>query len=221
MSGIGLKEEFYRGDIFSKDDVSTMSPDKSDYWVTNPYLYFSLDNLDHYYFPTKGVNLYTEFSLNSDLRRGAVISPTMLIRMKNVIPMGHKTVLLADLYSRMLFNKDYPLAKVTMVGGESYSQYFNHHLPFIGLPPVMLADRYVFIGLLGVRYSLSENRYLSLVINELLQSNEAIRDVNFSSVFGGGVKYSIKTVVGPLDIGVGYSDLYKKPTFSANLGFWF
>ena len=69
----------------------------------------------------------------------------------------------------------------------------------------MLADRYVFIGLLGVRYSLSENRYLSLVINELLQSNEAIRDVNFSSVFGGGVKYSIKTVVRPLDIGVGYS----------------
>ena len=50
--GLGLKEEFYRGDIFSKDDYSTMSPDKSDYWVTNPYLYFSLDNLDHYYFPS-------------------------------------------------------------------------------------------------------------------------------------------------------------------------
>ncbi len=219
--GLGLKEEFYRGDIFSKESYLSESPEKANYWVTNPYAYFSLDNLDNFYFPTKGTNLYTEFSIDTDLKKGGTISPTLLFRMNNVIPIERKTVLLADIYSRMLFCKDFPMAKVTLVGGEGYSQYFKHHLPFIGLPPVMFADRYVLIGSLGVRRRLSENRYLSLVLNEMLQSNEAIRNVNLHSVFGGGVKYSIKTVVGPLDVGVGYSDLYQKPTFSANLGFWF
>lgn len=219
--GLGLKEEFYRGDIFSKESYLSESPEKANYWVTNPYAYFSLDNLDNFYFPTKGTHLYTEFSFDTNLKKGGTISPTLLFRMNNVIPIERKTVLLADMYSRMLFSKDFPMAKVTLVGGEGYSQYFKHHLPFIGLPPVMFADRYVFIGSLGVRRRLSENRYLSLVLNEMLQSNEAIRDINFNSVFGGGIKYSIKTVVGPLDVGVGYSDLYQKPTFSANLGFWF
>jgi len=219
--GIGLKEELSRGDIFSKNDYQDLSPDKSNYWVTNPYIYFSLDNLDHFYFPTKGTNLYTEFSFNTDLKYVDRITPTLLVRMNNVIPVGSKTVLQTGFYSRMLFNKDYPLAKMTLVGGESYSQYFNHHLPFIGLPPVTFADRYAFIGSLGARYRLSENRYVSVVLNELLQSDEAIRKFNLRSVFGGGVKYSIKTVVGPLDIGAGLSDQYKRPTFSANLGFWF
>ncbi len=219
-AGLGLKEELYSGDIFSNENY-VVTTQNSNFWVTNPYLYFSMDNRDNFYFPTKGTNLYTEFSLNSDLKNIESISPTLLIRMNNIIPIGCKTALLADFYSRMLFNKDYPMAKATLVGGESYSQYFIHHFPFVGLPPVTFADRYVFIGLLGARYRLSENRYLSLVLNEMLQTNEAVKNLNFQSVFGGGIKYSIKTVVGPLDIGVGCSNLYKKPTFSANLGFWF
>ena len=220
-AGVGVREEFFKGDIFSKNDYQVLSPDKSTFWVTNPYVWFSLDNLDNYYFPTKGTNLYTEFSLNTDLHTLEKMTPTLLIRMNNTIPVSNKVALQTAFYSRMLFNKDYPLAKITMVGGESYSQYFNHHLPFIGLPPVMLADRYAYIGSLGARYHLSENRYVSVLLNELLQTDDAIRNLNFRSVFGGGVKYSIKTAVGPLDIGVGLSDLYQRPTFSANLGFWF
>lgn len=219
--GLGLKEEFFRGDIFSKDDYQGLSPDKSNYWVTNPYIYISLDNLDNFYFPTKGTNLYAEFSINTDLKYLEKITPTLLVRMNNVIKLRPKLALQTAVYSRMLFNRDYPLAKLTMVGGESYSQYFNHHLPFIGLPPVMLADRYTFIGSLGARYRLSQNKYISLVFNELLQTNEAIRELDLRAVFGGGVKYSIKTAVGPLDIGVGLSDVYQRPSFSVNLGFWF
>lgn len=43
----------------------------------------------------------------------------------------------------------------------------------------------------------------------------------YQSVWGSGLTYSYKSAFGPIEITAGYSDRYKKPILSANIGFWF
>lgn len=219
--GLGIQEEFYLGDIFRKNDDYPIADGKTNNFLTNAYSYLSFDNMDEYYFPTKGTNMYAEFSLLADFGKTNKISPVALFKMRNVIPMAQKTALLLDIYWRALYREDTPQPKLTLVGGEPYSQYFNYHLPFVGLSAVNIAERFAYIGLIGVRFQVASSQYVSLLFNGLRQgSNELIWE-DASMVYGGGIKYSLKTLLGPLDMTLGYSGSTDKPTFSANFGYWF
>ena len=44
---------------------------------------------------------------------------------------------------------------------------------------------------------------------------------NASVIYGGGIRYSIKTFLGPLDMTLGYANSSDKLNFSANFGYWF
>ena len=217
--GMGIQEEYYHGDIFRKDN-SLGTAGKTDFFLTNAYSYLSFDSMDDFYFPTKGTNLYAEFSLIADFKNTSEVSPVALLKMKNVIPLARKTSLLFDLYGRALFNSDFPVTRNTLVGGESYSQYFNYHLPFVGLPAVSISERFTYISLIGLRMNIA-TQYLSVLLNGMWQDT----DINFhdgiKSTYGGGIRYSLKTILGPLDVTMGYSGSTDKPTFSANFGYWF
>jgi NTE family protein len=219
--GLGIQEEYFNGDVFSKKPNDAVLMSKTDRLVTNVYTYFSFDNMDHFYFPKKGTRLDAEFSLNTDFSDGNTICPVLLFKMNNVIPVQPRMSLLFDLYSRSLFNSEYPLIKTTMVGGEPYSQYFNYHLPFVGLPPVTVADRFVSIALIGFRVQVNKNQYISLLYNRMAQGNDFDHPDKFNTIGGGGIKYSVNTVIGPIDLGIGYSEYHENPTFSANFGYWF
>ena len=222
-AGVSITEEYFNGDVFSKsNNSSAVAINKTNHFNTNVYTYFSLDNMDNFYFPTKGTNLYAEFSFDTDLKNLKKLSPAILFKMKNVISVGNKTALLLNLYGRALLRSDYPSIKTTFIGGDSYSQYFSYHLPFIGLPPVTLADRYAIIGLIGTRIQLAKSQYISFLINGLRQENEFDSWWNrLEMTMGGGIKYSVKSIVGPIDVGLGYSKMNGEVTFSANLGYWF
>ena len=219
--GLGIQEEYYSGDVFSKKPNDAVLMSKTDRLVTNGYIYFSFDNMDHFYFPMKGMRLDAEFSLNTDFSDGSTLCPVLLFKMNNVIPFQPDMALIFDFYSRSLFNSEYPLIKTTMVGGEPYSQYFNYHLPFVGLPPVTVADRFVNIALVGIRLQVNKNHYVSLLYNMMAQGNDFDHPDNFNTIGGGGLKYSVNTTIGPIDLGIGYSKYHKTPTFSANFGYWF
>ncbi|MFA5328884.1 MAG: patatin-like phospholipase family protein [Prolixibacteraceae bacterium] len=219
--GLGLQEEYYRGDIFSKNNTSLIVSNRIDQFLTNAYSFLSFDNMDDYYFPSKGTNLYAEFSMISELKNSSKISPVLLFKIRNVIPLSQKTALLLDLYRRDLFNSDYPPMKTTMIGGEPYSQYFNYHLPFVGLSAVSFVDRFVNIGLIGFRFNFADSQYFSILFNAMTQGNESMGLKNVNTIYGGGIKYSLKTFLGPLDITLGYSGSTDKLSFSANFGYWF
>jgi NTE family protein len=219
--GVGLQEEYYHGDIFSKSNTTPIISNKIDEFLTSAYSYLTFDNWDDYYFPTKGTNFDAEFSMMTKLRNVGKLSPALLLKIRNVWPVSNRTAVLFDVYSRGLLNSDYPLTKATFVGGEPYSQYFNYHLPFVGLPAVYLADRFVNVGLLGARCRFAESQYLSLLFNVMMQSNQTAGLENINLTYGGGIKYALKSLLGPLDVTLGYSTVYNKPTFSANFGFWF
>lgn len=219
--GLGFQEEYYHGDIFSKNNTSLIVSDKIDEFLTSAYSYLSFDNMDDYYFPSKGTNSYAEFSMITDLKNSGKLSPVLLYKTRNVIPLTQKTVLLLDLYGRVLFNSDYPSTKTTMIGGEPYSQYFNYHLPFVGLSAVSFADQFVNIGLIGFRFNFADSQYFSILFNAMVQGNQSAGLNNISTIYGGGFKYALKTFLGPLDVTLGYSGSSDKITLSANFGYWF
>ncbi len=219
--GVGLREEYYRGDVFSRDGNYSVTSGKINHFFTNAYSYLCFDNMDDYYFPRKGTNTYAEFSLLGDFHSSGEISPALLLKVRNVIPVQRHTALLFDLYGRGIYSAAYPQTKMTLIGGEPYSQYFTYHLPFVGLDPVNIGERFVFIGLAGVRFQVAKSQYLSLLFNGLRQTNDIHLKTNVNIIYGGGAKYSLKTFLGPLDVTVGYSGSTSRPTFSANFGYWF
>ncbi len=218
--GIGLKEEYYRGDIFSRNNSGIYNYQKNSY-LTNAYGYLSVDNLDDYYFPRKGTELYSEYSLQSTLGPGSYLSQIFLFRMRNYIPVSSHLTLLVNIYNRAVFSSDFPAFKVTMAGGAPYSQYFDYNIPFVGLNPVNLIDRFALCGLTGLRVKFNDRHYLSFLVNGLYQSGDVFTSTNDKKIWGGGVDLSVKTILGPIDILVGYSNAVKAPTFSANFGYWF
>ncbi len=219
--GIGLQEEYYRGDIFKKNDDYPITSGKTNTLLTNAFSYLSFDNMDDFYFPGKGTNLYAEFSLMTDFKSTSKITPALLFKIRNVIPVSKNAALLLNLYGRALYNSDFPRCKMTFIGGEPYSQYFNYHLPFVGLSAVNMADRFVYIGLIGLRIRISDSQYVSLLFNGLRQTNDMAIWDDANVIFGGGIKYALKTFLGPLDMTLGYSGSTNKPTFSASFGYWF
>lgn len=221
QAGLGLQEEYYRGDIFSKSDSPAITFNDMDYLLTNAYAYLSFDNMDDFYFPSKGTNLYAEFSLLGNFKEHSHLSPALLLKMHHVFPVVSRTALLFDLHGRALLDAEYPEVKITHVGGESYSQYFNYHFPFVGLAPVTLAERYMLIGLTGVRFRMNKSQYASLLFNAMYQSDDKSAFKGGHMIYGGGIKYAIRTMFGPVDVTIGYSGYSGKPSFSANFGYWF
>lgn len=218
--GFGLKEEFYSGDIFGRSPTDIVNFKKNNF-LTNIYGFLEIDNLDDYYFPRKGIELYSEYSLQRLSGVSDKFSHIFLFRMRNIIPVAPKTAVLLNFYNRTIFSSDFPLFKGTIAGGAPYSQYFDFHIPFIGLPPVSLVDRFALAGLAGVRFRLSKTNYASVLVNTLYQSNDIMNGADSKIIWGGGINYSVKTVFGPVDILLGYSRNAKAPTFSANFGYWF
>lgn len=218
--GMGLQEEYFHGDIFSKN-TGIETSGKMDQFLSNVYSYLSFDNMDDYYFPTRGTNMYAEFSIMGDFNASTVLSPVALFKMKNVIPLDENISLLFDINGRALFNSDSPLSRMTLVGGEPYTQYFNYHLPFVGLPALTISERYTLISLIGLRMRLSKSQYASVLFNGMWQDTDLLLRKKAKTTFGGGFRYSIKSKLGPLDLTLGYSGEFDRPTFSANFGYWF
>nr|WP_282189122.1 patatin-like phospholipase family protein [Maribellus sp. YY47] len=219
--GVGIQEEYFDGDVFSRNSSSLISSIETNELITATYAYFTFDDWDDFYFPSKGTRLDVRVSAYTKTKNFSRMHPALLFKLNKIIPLKQNVAVLFDYYSRMHLTEDFPLLKTTFVGGESYSQYFDYHLPFVGLPPVTVGDRYVNIALLGVRTRINKNQYVSLLYNMMAQGEDINSLDDFETTGGGGIKYSIKTVIGPIDIEVGYAQKYEKPTFSANVGLWF
>lgn len=218
--GLGLREEFYSGDIFSKSSTDIVNYQKNSF-LTNLYGYLAIDNLDDYYFPRKGIELYSEYSLQGQFNGTNKVSHIFLFRMRNFISVSKTTTILLNIYNRTILSSTFPIFKGTIAGGAPYSQYFDYHIPFIGLSPVNLVDKFAFSGLAGLRFRLSEKHYFSILANSLYQSSGIFKSAGSKIILGGGLNYSVKTVFGPIDVILGYSNSTKVPTFSANFGYWF
>jgi len=91
----------------------------------------------------------------------------------------------------------------------------------VGLSPISPVDRYADILFAGLRYRVARKQYITLMANVLKESSIYMDFKTDNVIYGGGIGYSIKTNMGPLDVTLGFSNYTHDVTFSANLGYWF
>ena len=218
-----VQEEFFQGDIFVKENFlqNFFAVDNKNIWLTNVHTSLSFDNRNDFYFPDKGSFFSLEGELDAKSNDLHTLFPSFMFRYSHILSLGQKTSLLFNVNSRTLFSSDYPEVKSTFLGGGSYAGFFDYHIPFMGLTSYTLADRIVCMESVEVRFNLFKNHYFSLVFNALQQGDD-IHQINHSgAVYGGGLKYSLKTIIGPVELGLGYSGENKGMMGSFNLGYWF
>jgi NTE family protein len=218
--GMGVKQELFNGQIFSATSDSIINSAGGNTTHSNLYAYCSFDNLDNFYFPTKGIEFYSEVSVTDEGKLNK-IDPVALLKMRNIVKLDNEYSFLFNLYGRAIFTKTIHEYKLNYVGGHDYEITMSNHLPFYGIPAIMPSERFSFISLAGLRLKIAKKHYITALTNLLLQSDELLESQLYDPVWGFGMGYSYNSRVGPIDLTVGYSYWLKKPTISVNIGLWF
>ena len=122
-----------------------------------------------------------------------------------------------------------------MLGRTEMGRYIDQHLPFIGLNDMSLAFNNLFIGRVDIRTHLFKKHYLTLLFNygrsgmdfksfigksSPLQWGE-LYDYNASNWWGGGVRYSIDTKIGPLAFDITSSNISHNVNLYFSWGHYF
>lgn len=122
-----------------------------------------------------------------------------------------------------------------IVGGPEMGRNIDQQLPFIGMNKMSLAFNNIAILRTDVRTRLFKNHYLTAMINYARSSidmknffNESnnmkwgdLYNYNASDWWGAGVRYSIDTKLGPLNVDISSSNISKKVNLYFSLGYYF
>ena len=122
-----------------------------------------------------------------------------------------------------------------LIGGTEMGRYIDHQLPFIGLNKTSFAFNNVAIARVDFRVRVHKSHYLTAMFNygrssidlknfftdsDTLQWSE-LYDYNASNWFGAGLRYSIDTKVGPLNIDISTSNISPSVNLYFNFGYFF
>lgn len=122
-----------------------------------------------------------------------------------------------------------------MVGGAESGRYIDHQLPFIGVNKISFAFNNIAIARADLRVRLFKNHFITAMANYARSSidmdhffNEGkelqwgeLYDYNASNWWGAGVRYSIDTKIGPLNVDVSSSNISHKVNLYFSLGHYF
>lgn len=221
---IGYNLKYYYSDLFLAKETENRYNGNRSSLVGQPYLRLSLDTFDDFYFTSYGINVVAEGSLIDDYLADDGQTPVLYMKMKSVLPIlpRRRLSLMADVYVRLLIGNDAKsLYENTFVGGNEYAVYFQHHIPFYGLNAIYISNDYTSVMSGALRYRFYRINYLTLRANILYSANDFFDPTDQSYIYGFAASYGVQTLIGPLDVTLGYSGHYKKPTIGANIGYWF
>ena len=136
-----------------------------------------------------------------------------------------------------MFNGPVPMYPYmnNVIGGVEMGRYIDHQLPFIGLNKTSFAFNNVAILRADLRVRLYKNHYLTAMCNygrssidtqnffkerDILQWSE-LYDYNASNWWGAGVRYSLDTKVGPLNLDITSSNISKTVNLYFSFGYYF
>lgn len=218
--GAGIRQEYYSGMLYGSTGDGGFKVPSNQKFITNFYGYYQFDNLNDYYFPTEGSEIYAEASL-AQYGDFSIINPIMLVKFRKAIKITDQMTLLSNVHARSLLSETAPVPLMNYIASRDYEITLDHHLPFYGMPSLWQTERTTLIGGVVLRKHVYRQHYVSVATN-LLFHNDVIFDFNqYKSIFGVGLTYSYKSPAGPIELTVGFADKYKKVTVAANVGFWF
>ena len=122
-----------------------------------------------------------------------------------------------------------------VIGGTEMGRYIDQQLPFIGVNNISLAFNHIAILRADIRTRLFKNHYLTAIVNYARSSIDfsnffkesdvlqwgGLYGYNTSNWWGGGLRYSIDTKIGPVSLDVSSSNISKKANIYLSIGYYF
>lgn len=222
-SELGLKYEYFDyGEFLYASNYESNKAESKGYFV-----YFGstqIESLDNKYYPTKGVDLDIDYSLvttNMSNHDGKAPFSAIAARFQIPLKVTNRVYMIPTIYSRVLIGQDIPYPYLNCMGGDIPGRYMPQQLPFIGLHDLELFDNSIVTFQANFRYRLGRSHYLFLIGNYAKQHNNFGEILKGSDIWGGGVKYSYNSFVGPIDLLFDLSNWDKKLGVYFNLGYYF
>jgi NTE family protein len=182
-------------------------------------------NLDNDYFPTKGQDVKAGYSLYTDnfahYKDGAPFSAINL-SWSGAFSATERLTFIPTIYGRVLIGHNIAYSMMNFVGGNYFGRFVSQQLPFAGINHIEMVKNSIAVAGLKVRQRILDNNYISLSGNILVTDNDFFNMFGRSKYrFGVSAGYAYKSVFGPLEAILGYSNQSRDASFYINLGYYF
>jgi NTE family protein len=220
----GLRFEYYR-----YKDMLYYTPTLEDIIKPEHFLsYFGslhYGSLDDDYFPTKGQDVKAGYSLYTDnfaKYKDKVPFSAINASWSGAFSATDRLTFIPTVYGRVMVGHNVAYSLMNFVGGNYFGRFVPQQLPFAGINHIEMVKNAIVVVGLKARQRIMTNNYVSL------SANVFANDDNFFNIigrnryrFGVSAGYAYKSVFGPLEAILGYSNQSRDASFYINLGYYF
>ena len=183
-----------------------------------PFINLKYDNLNDAYFATHGIHatLSSHIYFEKDKPRQLPVDINYSFK-AYLTPRDSRITIIPQLYGRSLFGSTMSFNIMSQAGGEIDGRHFDTQLPFIGHTQVRSICDHSAIARCDVRINIYGKHYLTAMYNTLMELYTDDKTELFFT-HGAGLKYSYKSILGPISITGQWTNLDKN-IFSAYFSF--
>ena len=216
---VGVQYEYfnYQSFLWSTDpaDMAVIKPKGFiNYFATGHF-----ENMDDYYYPTKGYRINTQLMLHTDNAyqfEKEMPFASVQYNIRRAISYNSRLTFIPSIYGRTLIgnfnNKENYFAYLNALGGELQGRYVSQQMVFPGIRNVEYLDNSLLIASLEVRMRLFRRNYISIKGAFGLQNDNFFKmftgeDFQNKHLWGIGVKYSYNSPIGPISLQLDTSNI--------------
>ena len=176
---------------------------------------------DHAFLATRGTDFAAELALHTDdFRRyqGGTPLASASLRLRRAFPLGRRVTLEPMVYGRMALGKDTPAFLLNYVGGPFFGHTLDQQMPFAGTKHVAHVGRMFVAAEAELRYRLMRRHHFLFEVALGGEAPAMGSGTGLSRLIGCEVGYAYSSLLGPLGVGLGFSNLASGMSLTVNLG---
>lgn len=177
---------------------------------------YAINTTDDPYFPTKGHDFKMEYNYVVPLEHNKSFH-TGSVHWNAAFSFNSRFTVLPRIEGRYLTAEN-TIAEMNTIGGQETGKYFRQQIPFYGITYFEISRRALTVGGIELRQRIGSRHYISGVFNIGMTSDNWTHFFRNSfgnnehdgfHIFGGAIKYDLRTFIGPIGLTICFSDRSK------------
>lgn len=220
--GISMEYFHLQSSLFHENQASKWEKDARFY--TSYFASACYDNLDRLFLPMRGLYVEAGYRLLTDnfYRLNSSLPASILnFRFEKPIKTSEKTSVALHLQARAVLKDSIAPYYANLLGGNYDGHLLLHQISLSGSLGAEVVRNTLLKSQIDFRYNLKTRHYLRAAFNFSVHNNEFAQLFDGQKFYGGVLGYSYMTLVGPLNVDVGYSSLSRKISPFVSFGYYF
>ena len=177
---------------------------------------YAVSTLDNKYFPTRGSEFFMTYYYAIPLN-GKKAFHTAGIHWGAAFSFNSRFTLVPRVEGRYLTSEN-TVAEMNTIGGQERGKYFSQQIPFFGMNYSEMTRRSLVVVGVEARQRIGGKHYVSGVFNVAATSDDWMHffknsfggsELSGFHVFGGAIRYDLRTFIGPVGLTICFSDRAK------------